>query len=72
MVCLFSQVNKTLHFLYHSLPNILEVEDATDMVNYIKDETCGAGILHSLAFEAIYYEDNEICDDILSRKFLMK
>jgi len=38
----------------------------------IKHETCGAEILHSLAFEAIYYEDNETCDDISARKFLMK
>jgi len=36
------------------------------VVNYIKDETCGAGILHSLAFEVIYYENHEICDDILA------
>ena len=36
------------------------------MVNYIKEETCGAGILHSLAFEATYYEDHEMCDDILA------
>ena len=36
------------------------------MVNYIKDEICGAGILHSLTFEAIHYEDYEICDDILA------
>ena len=36
------------------------------MVNYIKDEMCGAGILHSLAFEATYYEDNEMRDDILA------
>ena len=46
-VCLFPQVNETLQFLYPSLWNILEVEDATDMVNYIKDETCGAGIFLS-------------------------
>ena len=62
-VCLFPQVNETLQFLYPSLRKILEVKDVTDMVNYIKDETCGARILHPLAFEAIYYEDNEICDD---------
>lgn len=36
------------------------------MVNYIKDEMCGAGILHSLTFEAIHYKDHEICDDILA------
>ena len=36
------------------------------MVNYIKDETCGAGILHSLAFEATYYEDHEMRDDMLA------
>ena len=44
----------------------------TDMANYIKDETYGAGILRYLDFEAMYYEDNEICNDILARKFLMK
>ena len=68
---LVPQNNETLHVLYPSL-NILEVKYATDMANYIKDETYGAGIRRSLHFEAMYYEDNEICNDILARKFLMK
>ena len=35
-VCLFPQVNETLQFSYPSLRNILEVKDATDMVNISK------------------------------------
>jgi len=65
-VCLFPQVNETLQFLYPSLRNILEVNDTTEMVNSIKDGTCKAGILHSLAFETLYYKDKKICDDILA------
>ena len=31
------------------------------MVNYIKDEMCGAGILHSLTFEAHILHPFESC-----------
>ena len=35
-VCFFPQVNEPLQFLYPLLRNILEVKDATDMVNISK------------------------------------
>jgi len=40
------------------------------VVNYIKEETCGAGILHSLAFQATYYEDHEMCDEAIFNQMM--
>ena len=65
-VCVFPPIKTTLQFLYPSLRNTEEVDDTIEMVESIKNGTCGAGILHSLAFEPMYYEDNKICDDILA------
>ena len=65
-VCLFRPVKRSLQFLYPSLRNIKEANGTEDMIESIKNGTCGAGILHSLAFEPIYYDDNKICDDILA------